>query len=264
MLNLENQLSETNAKPDRRPRHNSYNHFMKTTMYSFLYLLFSPIIMDLIQHDFTMDSSRPLMFSPWRQFHWLGNSLCDPLLLGHRTSGVQIILQPMRWKCSSVYQDIWLQVTDTQLELTYTRFTIKTAVAITKQMIFTRKLLVPLAELGAEKPGVSGKPEVKVDPPVRDWKQESRATKKVYMPLSSSHSCIFLGRVPFPNVNQLLAHGWGPSLRQLQVHIFPALLPRKEPSSQLKYHSSISVKGKTKHLIILKSMLPLSRRCSLL
>ena len=40
-----------------------------------------------------------------------------------------------------------MQVTDTQLELTYTRFTIKTAVAITKQMIFARKLLVPLAEL---------------------------------------------------------------------------------------------------------------------
>lgn len=40
-----------------------------------------------------------------------------------------------------------MQVTDTQLELAYSRFTIKTTVAITKQMIFTEKLLVPLAEL---------------------------------------------------------------------------------------------------------------------
>ena len=40
-----------------------------------------------------------------------------------------------------------MQVTDTQPELAYTRVTIKTAVAIIKQMIFTGKLLVPLAEL---------------------------------------------------------------------------------------------------------------------
>jgi len=37
-------------------------------------------------------------------------------------------------------------VTDTQPELAYTRVTIKTAVAIIKQMIFTGKLLVTLAE----------------------------------------------------------------------------------------------------------------------
>ena len=39
-----------------------------------------------------------------------------------------------------------MQVTDTQPELAYTRVTIKTAVAVIKQMVFTGKLLVTLAE----------------------------------------------------------------------------------------------------------------------
>lgn len=174
-----------------------------------------------------MDSSRPFDVQPLKTISLAGgNSLCDPLLLGHRTSGVQIILQPMRWKRSSVYQDIRLQVTDTQLELAYTRFTIKTAVAITKQMILTRKLLVPLAELKL-KSQVSGNrksKQIRLSGAGNKNPEPPRKCICLSLPLILASFClVFLS----PNVNQLLAHGWGSGLRQLQVHILPALLPKE-------------------------------------
>lgn len=200
-----------------------------------------------------MDSSRPFDVQPLKTISLAGgNSLCDPLLLGHRTSGVQIILQPMRWKRSSVYQDIRLQVTDTQLELAYTRFTIKTAVAITKQMILTRKLLVPLAELKLKSQVSGNRKSKQIRLSGAGNKNPEPPRKCICLSLPS----LFLSFLHL-SVSCSFPPTWTSSLHMAGVLACGSCrftssqlyYQRKEPSSQLKYHNSISVKGKTPNYI---------------
>lgn len=119
----------------------------KTTMYRFTSYLASPIIMDLIQHDFTMDSSRPFDVQPLKTIS-LAGATAYVILCFLVTESLEFRSYLSPWDenvplCIRTSGCRW----QTQPELAYTRVTIKTAVAIIKQMIFTGKLLVPLAEL---------------------------------------------------------------------------------------------------------------------
>jgi len=221
----------------------------KTTMYSFTsylallsWTLFSMIL------PWTLLGL--LMFSPWRQFHWLGQ-------------------QPV-WSFASWSQNLWSSDHTSAHEMKMflcvsgppvagDRHTTwaslhkshnKNSSSSNKANGIYWKAIGDTCRIQAEKPGVR-KPEVKVDSSVRDWKQESSATKNVDMSLSSSHSCIFLCNVPFPQCEPA-PYTW--------LGFWPAAAAASHPPSfitkgkNLLLSLNITTQSllKVKHLIILK------------
>ena len=197
----------------------------KTTIYSFTsYLaLLSWILFSMILPWTLLDL---LIFSPWRQFHWPGQ-------------------QPV-WSFVSWPQNLWnsdhtsahemkMFLCVSGLPVAGHRHTTwasllkihnKNNSSNNKANDIYWKAIGATCRIKAEKPGIR-KPEVKVASAVRDWKQESRARQEciyVSLPLILASFCVMF--LP-PNGNQLLTHGRGSGLQQLQVHILPALITKE-------------------------------------
>lgn len=177
-----------------------------------------------------MDSSKPFDVQPLKTVSLAGAIACVILcFLVTEPLGVQIIPQPVWWKCSSMYQDCWLQMRETQAELSLSKNNNKNSSSNNKNEWYLLESYWCHCRNKAEKP-IIRKPRVRVASELSGTGTKNLVPPGVcvFVSLSPSHFCMFLC-VWFisPNVNQLLTHGWGSDLWQLQVHIFPTLLPKE-------------------------------------